>query len=88
MNTTLKIEFVDHSFNPPIGPNLVMRARQFSEAARAAIADTKPLEVYANGIPANMPKHRDVGVPANPFAGNNSIHRCRTSDCARNGYRY
>ena len=85
---TLTIEFVNHSFDPPIGPNLVMRAHQFSEAARAAIADAKPLEIYANGIPADMPKHRDVGVPANPFAGDNGIHRCRESHLARTGRRY
>jgi hypothetical protein len=35
-----------------------------------------------------MPKHRDVGVPANPFAGDNGIHRCRESHLARTGRRY
>ncbi len=85
---TLTIKFVDHSFRPTIGPNLVMRARQFSEAARRAIADANPPEVYANGIPADMPMHRDVGVPANPFAGDNNIHRCRESHLARTGRRY
>lgn len=89
MKSALTIKFVNYSFRPTIRTvGLEQAQRQFSEAAREAVAAAKPLEVYANGIPANMPKHRDVGVPANPFAGDNGIHRCRESHLARTGRRY